>query len=158
MKKNIDKITPINEGDYEEGNYLYADKILFHVKSKREILDGKYTYYTGKIPWINVIYDGTYYAHCKNIRSGIKDLEYKHALERGWEQYANYTLDTEIPLDEMITMFRVITGACEQGVQLFIKSMGEVKEVYTPREVIALTEEHYGGEVFRKFFEEINEE
>ena len=65
----------LKNGDYAEGRYIYADWILTHIKRKKHI--GKYEYYIGKISGKNVIFDGQYYAHCKNFKAGVRDLEFK---------------------------------------------------------------------------------
>ena len=45
------------------------------------------------------------------------------------------------------------TGACAVGTQQFIDGMGEIKDSYTIGEIIEMTKNEYGGEIFRKFFE-----
>jgi hypothetical protein len=49
-------------------------------------------------------------------------------------------------------MYRVITGACQQGTQSFLDSLREIKQEYTVREIIELTKGHYGSSVFSDFF------
>ena len=75
----------LHQGDYVEGRYLYADGILTHVKRKKKFQG--YTYFEGKIPSRNVVYDGKNYAHCRTFREGIQDLLFKSAKDRGAEQY-----------------------------------------------------------------------
>lgn len=136
---------------YEDGRYLFADGILTHIKRKKRI--GKYDYYIGKIPGVNVVSDGTYYAHCENIREGIRDLEFKHAKDRDAEQYHGIDTDKAIPTAKMIEMYRVITGACWQGTDAFLRSLGKLKDSYTVREAIELTDGQYGAATFKNFFE-----
>ena len=50
-------------------------------------------------------------------------------------------------------MYRVITGACAAGTQQFIDGMTEIKERYTIGEIIEMTKNAYGGEIFERFFE-----
>lgn len=69
------KVNKLNDGDYVEGKYLYADGILTHVK-KKKALSG-YTLFVGKIPNQNIIYDGKHYAHCGNLRDSV---EVRHLL------------------------------------------------------------------------------
>lgn len=136
---------------YEDGRYLFADGILTHIKRKKKIR--KYDYYVGKIPGVNVVSDGTYYAHCENIREGIRDLEFKRAKDRGAEQYRGIDTDKAIPTAKMIEMYRVITGACRQGTDAFLRSLGKLKDSYTVREAIKLTDGQYGAATFKNFFE-----
>ena len=58
-----ENIRRLRNGDYKDGRYLYADNILTHVK--RKLIAGGYTYFEGKIPGRNVIFDGTNFAHCE---------------------------------------------------------------------------------------------
>ena len=149
------KIKKLKDGDYVPGRYLYADGILTHVK-RRKAVNG-ITYYQGKIPNRNVVYDGKNYAHCKDFRTGIADLIFKSAKERGAGQYRQDPLDKPFTVPELATRYRVITGACQQGTQAFIDSFGDrLKERYTIREVMELTKGHYGAERFAEFYE--NEE
>ena len=141
----------LRNGDYVEGKYLFCDGILTHVKRKKQI--GNYTFYIGRIKGKNVIYDGENYAHCKSLKDGINDLEFKRAKERGAEQYEGYKLDTVVTYDDAITMYRIITGACKAGTEQFISSLREVKDKYTVREIIDITKGQYRAEVFRAFFD-----
>ncbi len=145
------KIKKLKDGDYVPGRYLYADGILTHVK-RRKAVNG-ITYYQGKIPNRNVVYDGKNYAHCKDFRTGIADLIFKSAEERGAGQYRQDPLDKPFTVPELTTRYRVITGACQQGTQAFIDSFGDqIKERYTIREVIELTKGQYGAGRFAEFY------
>ena len=144
------KVKKLHDGDYAAGRYLYADGILTHVKKKKQA--GKYTLYIGKIKGRNVVSDGEHYAHCDSLRDGIADLLFKQAEDRGAEQYKDLTLDSVVTIEEAATMYRIITGACRQGTENFIKSLKEPKEKYTIRECIALTKGQYNAERFEEFF------
>ena len=108
--------------------------------------------YVGKIPGHNVVFDGTYYAHCKTLRDGVSDILFKHAAERGAEQFRGLSLDDTLSFDEAVAAYRIITGACRQGTQQFIDSLPEKKERYTIREAIELTKGQYNAERFAEFF------
>ena len=146
------KYTKLKNGDYVPRKYLYADKILTHVKRDKKI--GEYTYFVGKIPGRDVIFDGKNYAHCSSVKEGINELAFKTACDRGAEQYRGIDPNEPIDRDKAIAMYRIITGACKQGTQRFVDSLGELKETYTVREIIGMTADQYGGEAFRRFFEE----
>ena len=149
----MSKVKKLSNGDYVVGKYLYADNILTHVKRVKKIKN--YVYYVGKIKDRNVIYDGTYYAHCKDIKSGVSDLIFKHAKTRGSEQYLNLNLSNKLTTEEAKTMYRIITGACQQGTDAFVSSFGdELKDRYTINELLELTNGQYGHKTFRKFFEQ----
>ena len=145
------RVKKLENGMYIPGNYIYADGILTHVRSKKAV--GSLTVYVGKIPGRNVVFDGTYYAHCDKIRDGVADLMFKHAKDRGAEQYKNINLDDSFTVDEAVAMYRIITGACQQGSAAFVNSLGDsLKERYTVREMLQLTKGEYGSEKFAEFF------
>ena len=148
IQKNT--VRKLRNGDYVENRYLYADNILTHVKRCKNI--GGYTVYIGKIPGKNVVSDGTHYAHCNKIRDGIADLLFKVAESRGVEQYKGMSLNTELTVEEAVTMYRIITGACRQGSDSFVKSLGELKEKYTIQECIEITKGQYNAKIFEEFF------
>lgn len=147
---NADGVSRLKEGEYVPGRYLYADGILTLVRRRKTFKD--YIFYEGRIPGKNVVSDGIYYAHCASFREGIEDIAYKRAKDRGKEQYANLTLDSVLPAQEMITMYRVITGACRQGTEDFVASLGELKPAYSIREAIEITQGEYGSDRFKAFF------
>ena len=149
--KEEKKVRRLKNGDYVEGRYLYCDDSLIHVKRKRKI--GEYTYYVGKIKGMNAIYDGENYAHCKDFRDGVNDLEFKKAEDRGADQYRDYTMDTVVSFEDAKTMYRIITGSCKAGTEQFVNGLRSVKEQYTVREIIDITKNAYRGEVFKSFFE-----
>ena len=146
------KVKKLRNGDYKASCYLYADGILTHIKGKKKV--GQFTVFVGKIKGVNVITDGTNYAHCDKLRDGIADLLFKAAEDRGAEQYKGLSLDTEITVAEAVTMYRVITGACRAGSEAFVNSIRDLKEKYTIREAIELTKGQYNAERFADFFDE----
>ncbi len=141
----------LKDGDFVEGRYIYCDGILTHIKKAKKI--GDYTYYVGRIKGKNVLFDGENYAHCKNFRDGVADIEFKKAKERGAEQYRGYTQETVVTAEEAKTMYRVITGACRAGTEQFVSGLREIKESYTVGELIEMTRGQYRSEVFKSFFE-----
>ena len=140
----------LRHGEYVSGKYLYADGILTHIKKKKKI--GEYTFFVGKIPGYNVVFDGKHYAHCRNFRDGVADLLFKSAVDRGADQYRGISLDDSFTVEELKRMYRVITGACEAGTEYFVNSLKDLKDKYTVREVIEMTDGQYGAEQFRVFF------
>ena len=144
------KVKKLRNGEYKESSYIYCDGCLTPIRKAKKL--DKYTVYIGKIPCRNVVSDGKHFAHCDKIRDGIADLIYKEASDRGAEQYRGCQLDEPHTVKELMTMYRVITGACRQGTEQFVKSLGPLKDTYTISEVIQLTKGQYGAESFQKFF------
>ena len=62
------------------------------------------------------------------------------------------SLDDEMTVEEAVTMYRVITGACRQGSETFVKSLGKLKEKYTVREIIEITKGQYNADKFSEYF------
>ena len=152
-RADIDKkgVRKLRDGDYVPGRYLYADGILTPVKAEKR-LDG-YTVYVGRIKGRNVVSDGKHYAHCSKIRDGVADLAFKAASDRGAGQYKDLPLDTEMAVGEAKTMYRVITGACRQGTDMFVAGLKDkLKDRYTIREMLEITAGQYGHEAFAAFF------
>ena len=151
-ERELEKVKHLKDGDYAEGRYIYCDGCLTHIRGMRRA--GGYTLYIGRIKGLNVVSDGTYFAHCDKLRDGIADIAFKRASDRGADQYKNLALDTELTRDEMITMYRIITGACRQGTESFVSSLRELKDAYTIREAIEITRGQYNSERFAEFFGE----
>lgn len=147
---NPNDYTTWQEGDYKENEYVYADGILTFIKRTRQV--GTYTFHQGRFPNQHVITDGTFYAHCHSLKAGIRDLAFKHAKNLSVEAYEHLTISDTISVDEAITMYRVLTGACQAGVDSFVSSLGKLKETYTVQEIISLTKGNYGHETFQDSF------
>ena len=147
------KVRHLRNGDYIPNRYLYADGILTHIRGCKRV--GDYIIYIGKIKGRNVVSDGTLYAHCSKLSDGIADIAFKRAKSRGADQYKGVTLDSVVTLDEAVTMYRVITGACRQGSQAFVDNLGDKrKDKYTIRECIELTRGQFNAVRFAEFFVE----
>ena len=149
------KVKTLKNGDFAPGRYLYCDGMLTHVKRKKQI--GEYTFFVGKIKGMNVISDGENYAHCEDFMDGACDLEFKKAKDRGADQYKDYTMDTVVSVEEAKTMYRILTGSCKAGTENFVNGLRSVKEQYTVREIIDITEGAYRSEVFKSFFQKKEE-
>jgi len=146
------KYKKLDDGDYAEGKYIYCDGMLTHVRVAKKTKG--FTYYVGKIKNRNVISDGKLFAHCKNFKDGVVDLEFKKMSSRGAEQYKGLTLDSKMSLADAMAMYRIITGSCKQGTEQFVNNLKEVKTEYTVREMVELTKGAYRGDVFARFVKE----
>lgn len=144
------KFKKLNEGDFLQNHYLYADNMLTLVKDEKHF--GKYTYYIGKIKGQNVVFDGKNYAHCSSFKEGVEDLIFKSLKDRGIKQYENLTLDSVMSAKDLIAMYRIITGACRQGTDAFVQSIKPLKDSYTIAEAIKITKGQYGAKSFKNFF------
>ena len=146
------KVKKLKEGAVSPGFYIYADGQLFHYTGRSHKVDA-YTVYVGKIPGQLLVTDGVFWAHCKNAREGIADILFKKARDRGAEQYRGLDMDKSYSVDELKTMYRIITGACRAGTEAFVNSIKDLKESYTIREAIQITKGQYNSSAFERFFE-----
>ena len=88
---------------------------------------------------------GVYYAHGKTIKKAVEDVNFKTISEKLKKEPINK--DTVIDMK----YYRLITGACEMGVQSFIKGNG-LKESYKASELLPILEQSnaYGLSKFKE--------
>ena len=79
-------------------------------------------------------------------------MKFKLAEREGVDKYKSLTLESVLTFDELIAMYRLITGACQFGVNQFIEENKIENKPYSIGEVIALTEGGYGNNKFKNFF------
>ena len=154
-QSELQKVHLLKNGDHEDKKYIFFDNILTPIKNEKKI--GNYMFFIGKIKGKNVVFDGEHYAHCKNFKEGVLDIEFKKSSERGAEQYHNLTYESELTYDEAIVAYRIITGACRAGTQQFLDGLKEKKEKYTVAEIIEKTKGQYGNATFANFFKRTSE-
>jgi len=139
---------------WQNGKYCSIDGTLSQVVS-RKIKDNLEIFKLKKIcreEYFFAVVKGNLAAHGKNLKSCLLDLKFKEE-NRDVSSYKSLTLDSELQFEDMIICYRVITGACQFGVDKFIEeNLGIFKEKYKIREIIKLTENQYGGNVFSLFF------
>ena len=95
-----------------------------------------------------IVKDGDTYAHGKTVKAARDDLTFK-LMEKDVSQFENMPLDTVKKPDEWALIYRAITGACELGVEYFLKSK-QLKKTYTLSEILAETKGSYGHERFKE--------
>jgi len=88
---------------------------------------------------------GIFYAHGKTIKKAVEDLQFKTISKKLKKEQINK--DTIID----VKYYRLVTGACEMGVQSFIKG-NELKESYTAFELLPILEKSnaYGLSKFKQ--------
>ncbi|RPJ58237.1 MAG: hypothetical protein EHM12_08110 [Dehalococcoidia bacterium] len=126
------------------------DYIPCSVKSKRE-KNGITIYRTDNEKLKYVVFDGEYYSHGNTLKEAKDDLIYKNS-NRDTTPYEYWRQETgKIKTSELIQGYRAITGACQTGTKYFISSLSKKKKAYTIKELIILTKNQYGNELFVKF-------
>jgi len=88
---------------------------------------------------------GTFFAHGKTIKKAVEDLQFKVISDKLKKEPINK--DTIID----VKYYRLVTGACEMGIQSFIKGNG-LKESYTASELLPILEQSnaYGLSKFKE--------
>ena len=133
--------------------FLHVDGILNDVVEKK---GNVYHIRTGvNEPIYYVVTDGNgHWAHGDTLEDAKEDLIFKIS-KRDKSEYEVLTLDSELPYNEAIDCYRVITGACRTGTRDYLEHRlpNPRKEKYTIGEMIELTKDEYGGRTFREFFE-----
>jgi hypothetical protein len=99
-----------------------------------------------------VVKKGSSFAHGATIKEAIEDLMYKTS-EKNLNQYKKHKTTDVFKKEQLIIMYRVITGACQFGVKDFLEK-NKVPNKLSIKEVIKITQGHYGYERFKEFFGE----
>ena len=134
----------------KENEYIIVDDILSRVISRKGNILKVKNYNETKESYI--IQDGDLYSHGETIKEAKGSLVYKIS-SRDASMYKDLTLDSILSKDECIRMYRVITGACENGTKYFVSKQEpiKIKNSYTIKELIELTEGQYGNDKLVQF-------
>ena len=94
------------------------------------------------------------WAHGDTLVEAKADLIYKIS-DRDTSAYENLSLGDTLSYEDAIAAYCIITGACSAGTRDFLENRlpSPHKDKYTIREIIELTDDEYGSERFKKFFE-----
>jgi hypothetical protein len=159
---NLNSLTQIPEGfnksDYhhkkislfEWDKYILCDDRFSEVISKKGNVWKLKNIGKDKIYYLVTDGNGNY-AHGDSIKQAKDDLIYKIS-NRDVSQYHNIDLDKKFSFVECITMYRCITGSCSTGVRNFIETNGIKKQSYSVNDIIGITKNNYGNEIFNNFF------
>lgn len=129
--------------DKELGEHIIIDGILSKVITrKNNIIKTEDGY---------IIEENGIFSHGKSIKEARDSLIYKIG-DRDTSEYNEATLNTVLNFKDAVKMYRVITGACEQGTKIFVKNLENVKEEYSIKEIIEITTGHFGNEKLINFF------
>jgi hypothetical protein len=130
-------------------DYIFCDNLLTWITGKKQI--NEYTIYVGRFNEVIVTTDNKTFAHGDTIRQAISDLQFKLS-DRNKNEYINIDKNVQYPINDMIVMYRVITGACAYGVEKFMQGK-KFNETISLNEINAIIGNEYGSKSFREFFE-----
>ena len=115
------------------------------------------THQVGYDKELYIVTDGeNNWAHGETLKEAKLDLIYKIS-DRDTSAYKNMSLNDILTFEDAIVAYRVITGACSAGTRYFIEHRlpEPRKKTYTIGEIIKLTDNEYGNDKFKKFFEKM---
>ncbi len=129
------------------GKYISCDGIFGEVLSRK----GRVYRCKNKNGEFYIVTGEKFNAHGMTIKEAKYDLRFKELQQDPYE-FKKYNLDSVLSKDEMIICYRVITGACQFGVQDFITRKCQNVEKISINQVLKLTEGEYGHQKFADFF------
>jgi hypothetical protein len=132
-------------------NYAKIDGIFCEL-----IYNKKNIYKAKKINSNHVFYivsDGNgNYSYGDSIKEAKEDLIFKIG-NRSKDDYKDLTLKSKLTFEESIKCYRIITGACQFGVKIFLERKNIVKsKKLSIAQIIELTQGEYGNQQFSQFF------
>ena len=135
--------------DYSGSEYIIVDNILSEVISRKGSVIKVKNYNDTELSFI--IEQNGVYSHGKTIKEAKESIIYKLS-NRDTSVYKDLTLDSVLSKNDCIQMYMCITGACSFGTKSFVNNQSHLKEEYSVRELIELTEGQFGNETFKRFF------
>jgi hypothetical protein len=134
-------------------NWIYADNMLYlftKIIKHKDCNVYVSPFINSRIAYL-VEKDGLY-SHCKTIKQGLLDIEFK---KNGGDvsEFENLTLDDKLTYNKAIIMYRSITRACSGGTNYFLdnNNFSENKK-YSIREIIENTKGQWGHDRLVRFF------
>jgi hypothetical protein len=141
---------PSNPLTWQDGKYIRADGILSEVVNRRGNVYR--VRIVGKRDVTYLVTNGNEWSHGKTLQEARSDLVYKIS-DRNPDQFKNLTKKSKLTFQQAVQCYRVITGACAQGVRNFVEQNGlqNIKSI-TVGDILKKTKGQYGHERFCKFF------
>jgi ribosomal protein L36 len=94
---------------------------------------------------------GNDYAHGKTLKDAREALIYKIS-DRDTSKYDDLTLESILSKEEAIQCYIVITGSCSEGTKYFVDRQDDLKDEYSIKDIIELTQGQFGNDTFKQFF------
>jgi hypothetical protein len=129
-------------------DYIYCDNRLTWITGKKQV--NEFTVYIGRFGEVVVTKDNKKFAHGKTLRQAISDLLFKLS-DRNKNEYIDLDKNVQLPINDMIVMYRTITGACSLGVENFMHNKN-FNETISLNEINNIIGDDYGSKSFREFF------
>jgi hypothetical protein len=132
--------------------YVHADGITKKLISQKKIGQNEIfeveEFLSSKSSY--VVKRGNTFSHGETVEKAIEGLRYKLS-DRDTSKFKKWKIDEDKPVEDLISAYRAITGACEFGTKQFCEST-KLKKKYSIKDVIEITKGKFGNEKFREFF------
>jgi hypothetical protein len=135
-------------GNIEDGEYIIVDNILSKVIKRKGNILKVINHFDTEESYI--VEQNGHYSHGKTLDEARESLVYKLS-KRDLTEFKSLTLDSILTKEESIRMYMSVTGACAFGTRQFIESR-DIKEQYSIKEIIELTQGQYGNQKLKEFF------
>jgi hypothetical protein len=96
-----------------------------------------------------IVSDENNHAHGKTIKKALNDLAFKEMSENV-DQFRGMDKATEKTVAEWALIYRAITRSCEEGIKMFIKEQGVLKDKYNLTEILEITNGAYRHDIFKE--------
>jgi hypothetical protein len=94
-----------------------------------------------------------YYSHGKTLKEARDSIIFKIS-DRDLTKWKHLNSKDKVTFEEAIQLYRDVTGACSEGTKYFVEqNKDKKKKNYSIKELIELTKEQHGSEIFVKYFE-----
>jgi hypothetical protein len=133
---------------FAAAGFSFDDGILAKVVSRRGPVAK--VIICGKKEISYIVTNGDAFSHGKTLAEARDGFLYKIG-NRDTTEFKSWTLDREVTKAEAIKAYRVITGACEGGVRVWM-GQRETPDKITVQGIIDRTKGAYGSDIFAQFF------
>ena len=133
---------------FEKCGYSFADNVLAKIVSTKGNVSR--VILAGKTAVTYLVTDGEAWSHGETLKSARDGLMFKIG-SRDTTEFKGWKLDNKITLGQAIKSYRIITGACEQGVKTWMENR-DIPASMTVAQAIELTRGAYGNDAYAKFF------
>jgi len=132
---------------FNDKGFTFADNILAKIIHARGSVKKVLVHGKTKASWLVSDDKGEHHAHGATLEAAMADLMFKTS-DRDVSKYRNMPKDTVKSPYEWATVYRIITGACQEGTQYFMDSKGKLKKSYTLAEILEQTRGAFGHDRF----------
>ncbi len=142
-------------GNFNGEPHIIADGILSKIVNKKGDVYKVINYNETKQSYLikKEVSGKAYYSHGKTLKEAKDSIIFKIS-DRDLTKWKHLKSSDKVTFEEAIQLYRDVTGACSEGTKYFVdQNKDKKKKSYLIKELIELTKEQYGSEIFIKYFE-----